>query len=229
MKTFKYPKKITETFDNANFHIKYCLYFIKPCIKGDVLEVGAGCGSFTRNYINNKVRSLLLTDKDFKNLSILKKKFKSDSKVLVSDKSIFKIKKKFDTILYIHILEHIKNDKLELKQAINKLKKGGYLIIIVPAHKKIYSGLDKTVGHYRRYDLNFFKKKIGLVELKDLKFLDSMGYVLYYLNRIFFTEEKYPSKFKIFIWDKIFTPLSAIFDFATRYKFGKAILAIYKK
>lgn len=56
-----------------------------------------------------------------------------------------------------------------------------------------------------------------------------MGFILYFLNKIFFKDENHPSKFKIFIWDKLFTPLSIIIDFITFYKFGKCILAIYKK
>ena len=57
-----YPETITENFDIANFHIKYCLGFIKKYLKGDVLEVGAGCGSFTRNYFSKKISSLTLTE-----------------------------------------------------------------------------------------------------------------------------------------------------------------------
>lgn len=103
------------------------------------------------------------------------------------------------------------------------------MIIIVPAHQKIYGNLDKLVGHYRRYELNFFKKEFSNANLINIKFLDSMGYVLYYLNRLFFKKEKYPSKFKIFIWDKLFTPITIVSDFLFGYKFGKAILAVYKK
>ena len=40
-----------------------------------------------------------------------------------------------------------------------------------------------------------------------------MGYLLYYLNKTFFKEEVYPSNLKIFIWDKIFTPITMLFDF----------------
>ncbi len=61
-----YPEEVTETFDGANFHIKYCLRFIKKYLKGEILEVGAGCGSFTRNYLNKKITSLTLTEKDKK-------------------------------------------------------------------------------------------------------------------------------------------------------------------
>ena len=39
-----YPQKATENFDTANFHIKYCLYFIKKFLSGKILEVGAGWG-----------------------------------------------------------------------------------------------------------------------------------------------------------------------------------------
>ena len=61
---YTYPEKITENFDTANFHIKYCLSFIKKYLRGDILEVGAGCGSFTRNYFSDRIDSLTLTEKD---------------------------------------------------------------------------------------------------------------------------------------------------------------------
>ncbi len=224
-----YPREATERFDNANFHINYCLLFIKRFLKGNVLEVGAGCGSFTRNYLNKKIDSLLLTDLDKNNIHELNQKFKNNSKIKITSKKLNNIKKKFDTIIYLHVLEHIKNDKSEIKFALKKLKKNGILIIMVPAHQKIYSNLDKAVGHFRRYDFKFFKKNFKSLETVNIKFLDSMGYFLYYLNKIFFKKEIYPSSFKIFIWDKFFTPLTMIVDFLSGYRFGKCILAIYKK
>ena len=225
----KYPEPITELFDDADFHIKYCTNFFRKYLKGDALEVGAGCGSFTRHYYNKKINSILMTELDKKNILILSKKFKNNKKICVTKNTIFKINRKFDVILYLHVLEHIKNDNLEIKGAIKKLKKNGYLIFLVPAHNKMYSNLDKLVGHYRRYELDFFKKKFKSVSPIDLRFLDSMGYLLYYLNKIFFKKESYPSKSKIFIWDKLFTPITILIDFILRYRFGKCILAVYQK
>ena len=100
---------------------------------------------------------------------------------------------------------------------------------MVPAHQKIYSNLDKAVGHFRRYDLSFFKKNFKSLKTVNVRFLDSMGYFLYYLNKIFFKNEIFPSDLKIFIWDKFFTPITIIIDFLSKYKFGKCILAVYKK
>ena len=132
-----YPEEATEKFDNANFHINYCLFFIKKFLKGDVLEVGAGCGSFTRNYFNNRIKNLVLTDLDQGNVKKLREKFKKYSKIRVFNKKIEGVKK-FDAIIYLHVLEHIRKDKQEINYAIKKLKKNGILIIMVPAHQKIY-------------------------------------------------------------------------------------------
>ena len=128
------------------------------------------------------------------------------------------------------MLEHIKDDISEIKSALEKLNKGGHLIILVPAHQKMYSKFDKAIGHYKRYDIDFFKKnRFENSKIIKLHFLDFFGYLLYYLNKIFFKEETYPSNLKIFIWDKIFTPFTIVIDYLTGYKFGKNILCIYQK
>lgn len=223
-----YPEVVTERFDDANFHINYCLKFIKKYMRGNILEVGAGCGSFTRNYLNPEINSITLTEVDDKNILDLKEKFKNNQKIKITKENIYNINQEFDVIIYLHVLEHIKNDEEEIKEATKKLGKNGTLIIMVPAHKKIFSNLDSAVGHFRRYEMDFFHKKFDNLEISSVKYLDSMGYFLYYLNKLVFKKEVYPSKLKIFIWDKIFTPISAVTDFMLRYKFGKCILAVYK-
>jgi 2-polyprenyl-3-methyl-5-hydroxy-6-metoxy-1,4-benzoquinol methylase len=224
-----YPKVVTERFDNANLHINYCLKFIKKYLKGDILEVGAGCGSFTKNYLNKSINSVTLTELDQKNILDLKEKFKKNTNIKILNKTIEEVDEKFDSIIYLHVLEHIKNDEQEILNATKRLNKNGFLIIMVPAHQKIYSNLDRAVGHFRRYEIEFFNKNFKSLKKINIKFLDTMGYFLYLFNKFFFKKEVYPSKFKIFIWDKIFTPLTVIVDFIFRYRFGKCILVIYKK
>ncbi len=223
-----YPQKATENFDTANFHIKYCLYFIKKFLSGKILEVGAGCGSFTKNYINNSFQ-VTLTEVDKLNFSNLIEKFKKYHNVKIKKIETSHVEGKFNSIMYLHVLEHIEDDMKELDDATKKLENNGHLIIMAPAHKKIYGNLDRAVGHFRRYEKEFFKENLLGLKRKKLIFLDSIGYWLYYLNKIFFKNEIFPSKIKIFIWDKFFTPISIICDYLTNYKFGKCILAVYKK
>ena len=225
----KYPEIALERFDKSNFWIFYFVLKIRKFLKDSILEVGAGCGSFTRGYMKN-FQSITLTDTDKGSYNLLKKNFINEKNINVLNSNIKDIDSRFNTLLYFNVLEHIEDDKLEIENALEKLNYGGHLIILVPAHQKIYSNLDKAVGHYRRYDINFFKEsKFKNSELVKLHYLDFFGYALYYLNKIFFKKETYPTSVKIFIWDKIFTPLTTIVDFFTGYKFGKNILCIYRK
>ena len=225
----KYPGLELERFNKANLWIKYIIFKIMRFLKDDMLEVGAGLGSFTKGYMKN-FHSITLTDTDEDNLSLLKKNFFHNQNINIIKSSIKDIEKKFNTIIYFNVLEHIKDDISEIKSALEKLNRGGHLIILVPAHQKMYSKFDKAIGHHKRYGIDFFKKnRFKNSKIIKLHFLDFFGYLLYYLNKIFFKEETYPSNLKIFIWDKIFTPFTIVIDYLTGYKFGKNILCIYQK
>lgn len=224
----KYPGAELDNFDKASIWRKYIFLNIKKYIKGVTLEVGAGIGSFTNNY-KSLASSITLSEIDTDNLDFIKEKFKADNFDFTSDLTK-NIKKKFDTIMYLNVLEHIENDDKEVVDAFEKLNPHGYLIILVPAHNKLYSKFDKAIGHFRRYDIDFFKKvKLQSSKLVKLCYLDSAGYFLYYLNKIFFKEEVYPSKLKILIWDKVFTPLTFFLDKILMNKFGKNILYVVQK
>ena len=223
-----YPGKELEIFDKAVFWRKYIYFLVRKYLKNGLLEVGAGIGSFTKNYKNN-FTNISLTELDKKNIKRLKKRFKN-SKIKILSKFTSEIGKKFNTILYMNVLEHIKNDKKEINISLSKLNKKGYLIILVPAHNELYTKFDKEIGHFRRYKNKFFKKlKLKNSKIIKLQYLDCLGYFLYYLNKMFYKDEVYPSESKIFIWDKFFTPLTFFLDKFLNYKFGKNILCIIKK
>ena len=224
----KYPGLELENFDKAHIWRKYIYYIIKKYINGNILEVGAGIGSFTKLYENQHQNiTLSESDKDF--CDLLNNKFKNKNNIKITNQFIKEINQKFETIIYLNVLEHIEDDIAEVKMAYEKLEKNGHLIILVPAHQKIYSKFDKAVGHFRRYEINFFKDKLLMFNLIKLIQLDCCGYLLYHLNNLIFKKDVYPSKLKIFIWDKIFTPMTIVLDFLLNYKFGKNILCIIKK
>ena len=58
----------------------------------------------------------------------------------------------FDTVILIHVLEHIEDDEKFLKALDLFLKSGGKIINMVPAFNWLKSQLDVNIGHFRRYD-----------------------------------------------------------------------------
>ena len=216
-------------FDAAKNWRKYQFKIISKYIQRNVLEVGPGTGNNLK-YYKNKASTITLLEINKKLARSLKKKFYKNKKIKILYSNIHSIKKKFDTIMYMDVLEHIKTDKKEIKKAINLLNPGGYLIIFVPAFQVLYSNFDRDIGHVRRYRKFFFfnlakKYKIKLIELK---YFDSIGFIFAIINRLVGTNNQNNVGLGIKIWNN-FIFLSKFFDFILKNMFGKSLLCVLKK
>jgi 2-polyprenyl-3-methyl-5-hydroxy-6-metoxy-1,4-benzoquinol methylase len=90
---------------------------------------------------------------------------------------------RFDTVLYVNVLEHIEHDADEISTAIELLEPGGRLCVFVPAMPALYGSLDFKSGHYRRYDLDQLERlleRAGLTDV-DVRYFDLLGVVPYWL------------------------------------------------
>ena len=216
-------------FDAAKNWRKYQFKIISKYIQRNVLEVGPGTGNNLK-YYKNKASIITLLEINKKLARSLKKKFYKNKKIKILNSNIHSIKKKFDTIMYMDVLEHIKTDKKEIKKAINLLSPGGHLIIFVPAFQILYSNFDRDIGHVRRYRKFFFfnlakKYKIKLIELK---YFDSIGFIFAIINRLVGTNNQNNVGLGIKIWNN-FIFLSKFFDCILKNMFGKSLLCVLKK
>lgn len=81
---------------------------------------------------------------------------------------------RYDLILLLDVIEHVKNDKEFLDEIIdNNLAEDGYLLITAPAFHALFCSHDKFLGHYRRYSL---KELTSLSDSIGLR-VDSSGYL----------------------------------------------------
>lgn len=56
-----------------------------------------------------------------------------------------------DGVLCADVLEHVQDDKTFLRDLLARMKRGGILLVTVPAHQFLWSRHDEILGHYRRY------------------------------------------------------------------------------
>ena len=224
-----YLNHVLEYFDLAQNYRNYQLSLIKKYIGTKILEVGPGRGEIIENFVNNKNKKIYLADIDKDLCKILEEKF-NDKNVKIINSDIKKIDEKFETILYMDVIEHIDNDEEEVKNAINKLEQNGYLINIVPAFQFLYSSFDKDVGHYRRYNKNSFIKfaEKNNVKIVELKYFDSIGFLILCLSKFLKIKGNTKTKFGIQLWNFLM-PISRLLDFIFFYSFGKSIVCVYKK
>ena len=227
MKIIQYDGFELDHFDSAFNFRKYQISLIKEFIKGKFLEVGAGKGGLIPFY-KKFTRDITIIEPEKKLFKILRNN-RNNKNIKIKNQAIKDIKGKYDTIIYYDVLEHIKDDLNELKNAKKKLKKNAYLIFSVPAYQTLYSDFDKSVGHYKRYNKDDFiklEKKVGL-KIEKLVYYDSLGLFFLILNKLFFLKQKNLKK-KIFLWN-LFIPISKLVDLLTFNRFGKSLLCVFRK
>ncbi len=217
-------------FDQAHLYRSYQYSLIKKQIKGNILEVGPGNCIYLKNYLR-KAKSITLVEPTRKYFKILSKKQKKNKKIIIK-KSLKNLKKNyFNTIIYLDVLEHIKNDKTEILKAYKLLNPNGTLIICVPAFQFLYSLYDKKIGHFRRYSLNDFKQLLEDCKIKnyEMRYFDFLGFCLILLSNFFARDNLNNFSLKIKLWNCLI-PISIFIDtLLMKNFFGKSLLVKIRK
>ncbi len=205
---------------------------IGECISGDVLEVGAGIGVNTEFIVRagRGIKSITLLEPDpdqTAQISIQGLNFEGDLSVVTG--TIADVSGRYDSILYIDVIEHIEDAAAELIRAREALKPGGFLIVLVPAYAFLFSEFDRQIGHFRRYNRKALRREIptGMTRRKEF-YLDSMGFFASLANR-YVLKQSTPTESNIKFWDKGLIPLSKITDVLTFNQVGKSLIGIYQK
>lgn len=164
---------------NKNLYV-----FLLPFIKGKtLLDIGSGRGHFM-NLAKKIHYSVEGIEPDKKLIEMTEKTYGKIGNIYnIRAEEIDRIKKKYDTIILIDVLEHIKDDGNQLKLIRKRLNKGGRCIILVPAYQFLYSMRDKSIGHYRRYTVSSLT---GLMEdagfsIIHKRYWNMLGFFIYAL------------------------------------------------
>lgn len=220
-----------ELFAHARNWKRYWSSVFSRYLQGDVLEVGAGLGVNTGSLYNSRgVSRWVALEPDqrlfdqLRNANLQGVEARLGTLDHVGDKELF------DAILYIDVLEHIADDSAEVRRAAEHLKPGGRLLVLAPAHPKLYSQFDSAIGHYRRYTRRSLKavgERVASLELERLWYLDSCGLLASASNRLLL-RQSLPTLAQILFWDRFLVPCSRLLDPLLLRRCGKSVAAVWR-
>lgn len=213
---------------------KYYSGIIRPYLGSRVVEVGAGIGATTVVMCNGNHQEWICLEPD--------PALRSEIDRLISEGKLpaccrtrggfvseIPLKNRFDTFIYIDVLEHIEDDRAELEGAADRLAAGGRLVVVSPAFNFLYSPFDRSIGHHRRYGRKMLN---GLTppgcKVEKMIYLDSVGMATSFVNRFLLTQSM-PTIGQIKFWDAHLIPISKVLDRAIAYRFGRSLLVIWVK
>lgn len=234
MTDFSYIGSELDVFAFASNWKSYYRSLIAEYIGRDVLEVGAGIGATTQTLCDGGQERWVCLEPDPGLAEVINGKIEAGELPKCCTTAIGTVtdisgSDKFDTILYIDVLEHIEADRAEVENAIKLLKNGGHLIVLSPAHQGLYTPFDARIGHFRRYTKTTLSAVIP-ENLKSIKliYVDSFGALASAANRYILKSDA-PTKKQILFWDTKIIPFSRFFDSKLGYRLGKSVIGIWEK
>jgi len=235
MSEYEYPGGELALFAHARNWKSYFAERLRPHVRGAVLEVGAGMGETTTALWHGGVSSWTCLEPDPTLASAIDRAASALTargatvKVQACTTGELESSARFDTILYVDVLEHIAEDRAELARAAAHLAPGGRLVVLSPAHQKLFTPFDAAIGHHRRYSAETLSA-LGPVGLRalDVFYLDSVGLLASLANRLLLRQSM-PTPGQIAVWDRVLVPISVRLDARIGFRLGKTVVAVWEK
>lgn len=230
----RYPGGELGLFAAATNWKSYVAHHLAPHIGRRVLEVGAGIGTNTMFLAGPMADQWVCLEPDPGLAARIEQLVASGTlprccRVVGGTIAALDPGSAFDTILYLDVLEHIAADRAELADAARLLAPGGSLVVLAPAHPFLFTLFDAAIGHHRRYTRASMRALDPPgCRLETLAMLDSAGFFASLANRLVLSTAL-PTPRQIAVWDKCLIPVSRLADSTTRHRFGKSILAVWRR
>ncbi|MBI5449257.1 class I SAM-dependent methyltransferase [Candidatus Gottesmanbacteria bacterium] len=219
-----------ESMSQALWYNRWTLGAFAQYLKGHILEVGCGIGNFTPAL--STFGHVWSIDIDSHATTHTKMKVSRHVKVghgNIEQNTYFFKQRKFETIVCLNVLEHIKDDAKAMRNMANLLVPGGYLILLVPIHPFLFGSIDTAIGHYRRYTSSAVTKLLqqaGLSTVKKKK-LNALGAIGWWMTgRLFRRRAVSDIQIRLF---NLFSPILLPFENVIEPAWGTSILVIARK
>jgi SAM-dependent methyltransferase len=233
MKKVIYEGKDLEAMSSATNYNRWILQKFAPFLKGSVMEVGAGSGTFTALLTEGPVTEVVAVEPSQEMYPLLAERFRGTAQVFCRQAFFPDIsaqyQKHFDSVVYINVLEHIQNDKVELQHIYSSLKESGAVCIFVPALPFLFSEYDRSIGHYRRYTKKQLKnllEKTGF-EIISLHYFDSVGVIPWFLFIKLMKTSLVEGN--VGLYDAIVVPIMSRLESLIPPPIGKNLIAVARK
>ncbi len=227
MSGYAYPGGELELFGKACGWKRYWCKRIARFVHGAVLEVGAGMGANTRALSGLPYQRWVALEPDRSLAERIVLPPGGRHSVVVGTVQDMAASERFDTILYLDVLEHIRDDRAELARAGARLTPGGALVVLAPAFEGLFTSFDRRIGHFRRYTKRSLRSIVppGFSE-REMTYLDSAGLLASLGNRLLL-RATLPTESQILFWDRFLVPCSVRLDRLLGGAVGKSILGVW--
>jgi glycosyltransferase involved in cell wall biosynthesis/protein-L-isoaspartate O-methyltransferase len=176
-----YGRGLLNNLTGTPQYLSWMARIIRPHVGDTVLEIGAGIGNLTARLMGRRLQ-YVACERDPLYLHALRNRFLRTPNVCVRQldpaepDDFGRDAGAFETVLCLNVLEYLERPDRMVAALASTLRPGGVLIVLVPQGPSLYCGIDRRLGHKRR----FRERELG--ELLQKQGLDLAR--VYHLNKV---------------------------------------------
>ncbi len=221
----------------VNYH-RWILELMKPFLGKHLVEVGAGTGAFSDLLLETSPETLSLIEPSamFETLQANLAKHDSAAQIRAFPNIFAEVAAQIeaeqspDSIIYINVLEHIEDDRLELEIVHRTLRENGRVFVFVPALPALFSEFDKQIGHFRRYRKGELAEKFRTTGFRILlsRYFDAAG-IFPWLVKYRLLKSLTIESGAVHLYDKFVVPVAKPIESFLPLPLGKNLLFVAEK
>ena len=229
----EYPGDDLDAMAAADRYSREIVRAFAPYLGGNVVEVGAGIGNISVILLDRRPSRLDVIEPDARMFAKLTERLESHANVAAHRGFLGSMAgervRDMDSVVSVNVLEHVEDDARELALMHSVLRPGGHLCLWVPAVPALYSRLDRSLGHYRRYRRSELAKKLADAgfEVLLLHYRDLVGMVAWFVSCRMLGQEL--TKGRVLLYDRLVLPTTSIIGRWIRPPLGKNLIAVARK
>lgn len=220
-----------------NFH-RWSHSWVAPYLQGRVLDIGGGTGNHLRFLECAELTSVDISEEC---VLALRRRFRGRPgwRFVVGDVASKETlsalgEGAFDTVFSSNVLEHIADDGAVLRGALRLLRRGGRLVLVLPAHEALYGRLDSFAGHHRRYSAPGLRGKLEVAgfAVEELRYVNMVGALGWLVNGRLLRPRGLstgPINAQIRLFDRYAVPVLRRLEEALRPPFGQSLVAVGRR
>lgn len=174
-------RDVLAALEGAEHYTDWLWSLVRPHLRGRVLEVGAGRGTFSHRLV--EVAPLVAVEPSAAQVAVLRECIEPLGATVIQGVLDDVGGAPYGTIVMLNVLEHIPDDDAALATCQRLLEPGGTLVLWVPAFESLYGRFDHRIGHYRRYrraDLTARCARAGL-RVEQCRYANLPGFFAWWL------------------------------------------------
>ena len=229
---FVYSGSELEGLADARNYYGWLLRRFSPFVGAHVIEIGAGTGTFSEFLLTlPQVERLVAIEPSENNFPILSRRLARDPRASpVKGYLRHAPPGSADTLVAVNVLEHVERDDEFLREAWEKARPGGTMLLFVPAVPAIFGSLDTAFEHFRRYTRESLRRRVETAgwHIEVLGYMNLPGILTWFVAGKVLRRTSI-GKPETRLYDRLVVPIAAAIEDRVPVPIGQSLIAIGRK